>query len=65
MPDDAYSRYTTTDSTGVLANIVKGALYLVLIGVDPAGATQADFEAAFRINFYDASHEHLPLMHMA
>jgi len=55
MPQDAYTQYTRTDTTGVLANIVRGALYLVLLGSDPAGATQGDFEGRYRMHFIDAS----------
>jgi len=55
MPPDAYTRYTRSDTTGDLANIVEGALYLVLIGEDPAGATQGEFLSNLRVNFFDGT----------
>jgi len=56
LPQDAFTRYTRTDTTGVLANIVRGALYMVLLGEDPAGATQGEFLGRIRVNFEDYRH---------
>ena len=42
------------DTTGVVANMKTGGLYLVTVGVAPAGATAGTMNARFRLHFADS-----------
>lgn len=53
LPPDCNSLYTLTDTTGVIGNLIQGALLLVTVGDQAAGTTDMNLTAACRVNFTD------------
>ena len=53
LPRDCVASCTAGDTTGVIANRISGALYLVTVGVNAAGNTAALLNATIRVNFED------------
>lgn len=53
LPYECVSSYTTADTTGVIGDIITGALLFITWGSVVAGTADANTTAAFRVNFRD------------
>jgi hypothetical protein len=53
LPDDCIVQYTAADTTGSVANLITGALYLVSVGNVAAGTAACTFTGNFRTAFED------------
>lgn len=53
FPRDCVATCTATDTTGAIGNRVTGALLMVTVGVNVAGATAATFCGNMRVNIQD------------
>lgn len=53
LPKDCIAECTSTDTTGVIGNRVKGALLLVAVGSQPAGTGDVTLQFQARVNFTD------------
>ena len=53
LPKDLVTMCTTADTTGVIGDIISGALLWVTVGSVAAGTADANFTGGFRIGFSD------------
>ena len=53
LPADANILYTAADTTGVIGDVIAGALYWVTMGSNVAGTADANAVVGFRVNFTD------------
>ena len=53
LPKDCIITCTTADTTGVIGDVITGALLLITIGSKVAGTTASSFSGTMRLNFVD------------
>lgn len=53
LPPECVSSYTVADTTGVIGDLITGALLFVTCGNRATGTTAASFTVGFRVNFRD------------
>lgn len=53
LPPECVSSFTTADTTGVIGDIITGALLFISVGNIAAGTSDANTQLGFRVNFRD------------
>lgn len=53
LPRECVTSFTSADTTGVIGDIISGALLFITVGTIAAGTAAAESQLAFRVNFRD------------